>query len=161
VTFRRLVQAVVHGWFITASLLSAEFPKPFSSETRGGLITAAEAAATFQLPPGFKVSVFASEPDLNQPIAMAFDPRGRLWVAENYTYAEAGVNFATNLNDRVLIFEDENHDGRFDKRTVFWDQAKILTSVESLSNQHRNAARCSPPHVFHIGQVSQRESAAL
>jgi putative membrane-bound dehydrogenase-like protein len=130
VTFRRLVQAVVHGWFITASLLSAEFPKPFSSETRGGLVTAAEAAATFQLPPGFKVSVFASEPDLNQPIAMTFDPRGRLWVAENYTYAEAGVNFATNLNDRVLIFEDENHDGRFDKRTVFWDQAKILTSVE-------------------------------
>lgn len=129
-TFRRIVQAVVHGWFITASLLSAEFPKPFSSETRGGLTTAAEAAATFQLPPGFKVSVFASEPDLNQPIAMAFDPRGRLWVAENYTYAEAGVNFATNLNDRVLIFEDENQDGRFDRRTVFWDQAKILTSVE-------------------------------
>ncbi len=110
--------------------LSAGFPNPFSSEKRGEPMAPAEAAASFQLPPGFKVSVFAAEPDLNQPISLTFDPRGRLWVAENYTYAEAGVNFATNLNDRVLIFEDRDNDGRFDKRTVFWDQAKILTSVE-------------------------------
>ncbi len=82
------------------------------------------------MPPGFRVNVFAAEPDVQQPISLTFDPRGRLWVAENYTYAEAGVNFATNLNDRVLIFEDQDHDGRFDRRTVFWDQAKILTSVE-------------------------------
>ncbi len=123
------VLALVHGLLIT-SPLSADFPQPFSSEKRGGLPTAAEAAASFRLPPGFQVSVFAAEPHVSQPIAMTFDPRGRLWVAENYTYAEAGVNFATNLNDRVLVFEDADHDGRFDKRTVFWDQAKILTSVE-------------------------------
>jgi putative membrane-bound dehydrogenase-like protein len=61
---------------------------------------------------------------------MAFDLRGRLWVAENYTYAESGVNFATNLMDRIVILEDRDADGRSDLRTVFWDQAKILTSVE-------------------------------
>ncbi len=93
-------------------------------------MSAAEAARSFKMPPGFKVTVFASEPDVRQPIAMTFDPRGRLWVAENYTYAEAKVRFDTNLSDRVLIFEDTNHDGHFDKRTVFYDRAKVLTSVE-------------------------------
>ena len=66
-------------------------------------MSAAEAARSFDLPKGFRVSVFAAEPDVRQPIAMAFDTRGRLWVAENYTYAEAKVNFATNLNDRMLV----------------------------------------------------------
>lgn len=129
VMFRWLLQLVIHGCLIT-SLSSAGFPDLFSSEKRAGLVPAAEAAASFRLPPGFKVTVFAAEPDVQQPISMTFDPRGRLWVAENYTYAEAGVNFATNLNDRVLVLEDQDHDGRFDRRTVFWDQAKILTSVE-------------------------------
>ena len=39
-------------------------------------------------PEGFRVSVFAAEPDVQNPIAMAWDRRGRLWIAENYTYAE-------------------------------------------------------------------------
>jgi putative membrane-bound dehydrogenase-like protein len=89
-----------------------------------------EAARTFKMPEGFRVSVFAGEPDVRQPIAMATDPRGRLWVAENYTYAESKRGYETRYNDRILIFEDVNGDGRFDKRTVFWDQGKILTSVE-------------------------------
>ncbi len=110
-------------------VVAADFPEPTDSETRGVPLPAAAAAAGFQLPPGFKVSVFASEPDIRQPIALAFDSRGRLWVAENFTYAESKVNFAREFNDRVLILEDLNHDGRADRRTVFWDQAKLLTSV--------------------------------
>ncbi len=108
-----------------------QFPEPYDTEKSGKApMSAEDAAKTFKMPPGFKVSVFASEPDVRQPIAMAFDPRGRLWVAENYTYAEAAVKFATNLSDRVVIFEDTDNDGRFDKRIVFYDKAKILTSVE-------------------------------
>ena len=38
------------------------------------------------VPPGFKVTLFAGEPDVVQPIAMAIDDRGRLWVAEAYSY---------------------------------------------------------------------------
>ena len=107
------------------------FPEPYDSEKAGKApMSAEEAAKTFKMPPGFKVSVFASEPDVRQPIAMAFDPRGRLWIAENYTYAEASVKFATNLSDRVVIFEDADNDGRFDKRSIFYDKAKLLTSVE-------------------------------
>ena len=41
------------------------------------------------VPPGFKVTLFAGEPDVVQPIAMAIDDRGRLWVAEAYSYPDA------------------------------------------------------------------------
>src|SRR6266700_6641526 len=38
------------------------------------------------LPPGFKMQLFAGEPDVKQPIAFCLDDRGRVWVAEGYTY---------------------------------------------------------------------------
>ena len=90
----------------------------------------AEAAAHVTAPPGFHATLFAGEPDICQPIAMAFDDRGRLWVAENYSYTGVGVNaFDTNRHDRILIFEDSKGAGHFDKRTVFWDQGVRLTSI--------------------------------
>ncbi len=48
-----------------------------------------EAARAMTVPPGFQVSLFAGEPDVVQPIAMAIDDRGRLWVAEAYSYPSA------------------------------------------------------------------------
>lgn len=81
------------------------------------------------VPPGFQVSLFAAEPDVKQPIAMTFDDRGRLWVAECHTYADRVKNFDLNQSDRLIILEDVDNDGRFDKRTVFWDKGKKLTSV--------------------------------
>ena len=91
---------------------------------------AAEAVAKMQLPPGFKATLFASEPEVQNPISMAWDARGRLWVAENYTYAEGGRKFDMNLRDRILIFEDTDGDGKFDSRKVFTDELQMLTSIE-------------------------------
>src|SRR5215213_54114 len=91
---------------------------------------AEEAAAKWKVPPGFKVTVFAAEPDVQNPIACAWDPRGRFWVAENYTYSERSLKFDPRLRDRVLIFEDADGDGRHDKRTVFFEDVQHLTSVE-------------------------------
>ena len=56
--------------------------------------------------------------------------RGRLWVAENYTYSDSTQRFDLRLRDRVLIFEDADGDGRVDKRTVFTDEVQRLGSVE-------------------------------
>ena len=92
-------------------------------------IPVAQAAQQVTLPPGFKASLFAGEPDIRQPIAMTFDDRGRLWVAECYTYADLKTNYDMNLRDRIVIFEDSKGTGHFDKRTVFWDQGKRLTSI--------------------------------
>jgi putative membrane-bound dehydrogenase-like protein len=89
-----------------------------------------QAAAGFRVSPGFHVQAFAAEPDVENPVAMAWDPRGRLWIAENFTYAELPTKFDLRLRDRVLIFEDADGDGRFDKRTVFTEDVQMLTSVE-------------------------------
>jgi len=113
----------------TASLCAADFPKPFNSE-KGDPMPAEEVARTMQLPPGFKCQVFAAEPDVQQPIAMAWDAKGRLWVAENYTYAENPARWDTNLRDRIIILEDKDGDGKHDGRKVFWEQGSYLTSVE-------------------------------
>src|SRR5215472_8237298 len=118
---------VLASWSMSAS----EFPQPYNSEPNPGTpMPASEAAAKMQLPPGFKATVFAAEPDVQNPIAMAWDARGRLWVAENYTYAEGGRKFDLNLRDRILIFEDKTGDGHFATRRVFTDELQMLTSIE-------------------------------
>lgn len=111
---------------------AGEFPEPYNSEpaSNGSPPSPADAVLGMALPDGFRVRVFAAEPDVRQPIALTTDPAGRVWVAENYTYAESKRGFDTQLKDRILVFEDRDRDGRFDRRTVFWDQASILTSLE-------------------------------
>src|SRR5665213_1201541 len=91
---------------------------------------ASEVASHIIAPPGFHATLFAGEPDVCQPIAMAFDDRGRLWVVECYSY-RGGPDpaFDPDQRDRILIFEDSKGAGRFDKRTVFWDQGVRLTSI--------------------------------
>src|SRR5437868_4936799 len=74
------------------------------------------AARAMKVPPGFEVSLFAAEPDVVQPVAFAIDDRGRLWVAENVTYPIRAPE--GHGKDRILILEDVDGDGRFDKRTV-------------------------------------------
>lgn len=82
-----------------------------------------EAAALISVPEGFGVTLFAGEPDVRQPIAMQIDDKGRLWVAESYSYKE----WEMKGQDRILIFEDVDNDGRFDKRTLFWDKGTHLS----------------------------------
>src|ERR1700692_758898 len=53
--------------------------------------TPEESLKKITVPPGFRVTLFAGEPDVRQPIALALDDRGRLWVAECYTYAGGPV----------------------------------------------------------------------
>jgi putative membrane-bound dehydrogenase-like protein len=86
------------------------------------------AAKAMTAPPGFKVTLFAGEPDVVQPIAMSFDTRGRLWVVECKSYP----NWRTDGkgNDRVVILEDTDGDGVHDKRTVFLDNGSNLSGIE-------------------------------
>ncbi len=87
-----------------------------------------EAVRRLTLPPGFKATLCAAEPDVVQPIAMTLDPRGRLWVVENRAYPIwLG---GPRGQDRILIFEDADGDGRFDRRTVFYDKGTNLTGIE-------------------------------
>jgi putative membrane-bound dehydrogenase-like protein len=87
-----------------------------------------DASHHMTLPAGFKATLFAGEPDLVQPIAFTFDDRGRLWVVESYSYPHWTKE--KEGRDRVLIFEDTDGDGRFDKRTVFWDKGANLSGIQ-------------------------------
>jgi len=110
----------------------AQFPEPYDSEPdkTAKPPAAVEAVKMFQLPEGFNATVFAAEPEVRNPIGMAWDARGRMWVAENFTYAESKKRFELELRDRVLVLHDEDGDGRADERKVFADNLQMLTSVE-------------------------------
>ena len=80
-----------------------------------------------QAPVDFRLELFASEPDIINPICLAWDERGRLWVAETTDYpntvrSEGG-------NDKIKILEDTDGDGKCDQVTVFADGLNIPTSI--------------------------------
>ncbi len=85
------------------------------------------------VPRGFHVELFAAEPDLGgKPIAIAWDERGRLWVAETYDYPNE-LQPQGEGRDRIRICEDTDGDGRADKITVFAEQLSIPTSLTFAS----------------------------
>jgi putative membrane-bound dehydrogenase-like protein len=87
---------------------------------------AEQVAAGMKLPDGFKAQVFAAEPMVRQPIDMKFDARGRLWVAEAYSYGE----WSRRGQDRIVILTDRDGDGKADERNVFASGLHHLTSLE-------------------------------
>jgi putative membrane-bound dehydrogenase-like protein len=119
--------AVLWGHALFPSLAD-DFPPVVNSQNPADRPpTPEEAAAAITVPAGFRVSLFAGEPDVAQPIAFELDDRGRVWVVECYTYDSR--NFSDKFRDRVLIFEDTDNDGRFDVRTVFWDRDRCVTGI--------------------------------
>ncbi len=81
----------------------------------------ADAVKTLAVPEGYKVELFASEeqfPDLANPVKLSFDNRGRLWVATMPSYPQWRPGDA-KPDDKILILEDTNGDGRADKQTIF------------------------------------------
>ena len=80
------------------------------------------------VPPGFEVKLFAAEPDIANPLYMAWDERGRLWVAETEDYPNDLKEAEGAGSDRIKILEDTDGDGRADKFTVFADSLSIPTS---------------------------------
>jgi putative membrane-bound dehydrogenase-like protein len=81
-----------------------------------------------QVPPGFELQLFAAEPDITKPIAMAWDERGRLWIAETVDYPNT-IEPGAKGRDRIKILEDTNHDGKADKFTVFAEGLNIPTGL--------------------------------
>ena len=102
-------------------------PTNLDNYTHAGLAPE-EAARAMTVPPGFKVTLFAGEPDVVQPIAMAIDDRGRIWIAEAYSYPRRVPE--KQARDRILIFEDADGDGRFDSRKVFADHLNLVSGLE-------------------------------
>src|SRR5690606_27987363 len=82
-----------------------------------------------QVPVDFDIKLFASEPDIQNPIAMAWDEKGRLWIVESVDYPNTFVETDGLANDRIKILEDTDGDGVADKFTVFAEDLNIPTSI--------------------------------
>ncbi len=90
-----------------------------------------EAIKHMKLASGLKVNLYASErefPDLAKPVQMAWDPQGRLWVAVWPSYPHWKPK--DEMNDKLLVFEDTNGDGKADKCTVFAEHLHCPTGFE-------------------------------
>lgn len=111
---------------------------------QGGAQTAAETVKSFEMQPGFKASVIAAEPLITKPIAMQWDGRGRLWIAETPEYPngrrplttdswkETGVlepgKYDRPAKDRISILTDPDKNGQFTKKKVFYEGLELLTA---------------------------------
>jgi len=83
------------------------------------------------VPKGCQVNLFASEerfPELISPVQMAFDTKGRLWVAAWPSYPERRPT--DKIGDKLLVFEDKNGDGKADKVTTFLDGLNCPTGFQ-------------------------------
>ncbi len=87
-----------------------------------------ESMALTQVPVGFELQLFASEPDIINPIHMDWDSRGRLWVIETIDYPNTVKEDKEKGDDKIKILEDTDGDGKADKVTVFADKLNIPTS---------------------------------
>src|SRR5688572_10799560 len=95
---------------------------PFKGEPK---TSAEKTVAQFYVPEGFRVDLVLSEPDLHQPIAFTFDERGRLWIAEAYSYPTKRA--PGEGEDKIVIFEDKDGDGKLETRKVFAEKLNLVS----------------------------------
>lgn len=96
------------------------------SKPPGPALSPADALAKMSVPDGFHVELVAAEPDIMNPVAMAFDERGRIWVTESFEYPrhEPGPG-----RDRIKILEDQDGDGRFETVKIFAEGLNIPSGI--------------------------------
>ena len=109
------------------------------------------------VPDGFKVTLFAGEPDVVQPIAFTFDDRGRLWVVECLSYPKWTEPTARQGKDRVLIFEDTDGDGTLRQAHRLPRQAAPTSPASSSASAASGSART--PNLLFIPDQERRRQA--
>ena len=86
-----------------------------------------QAHPKFTVADGYELTLWAENPLLHKPTQMNFDPQGRLWVASSETYPQ--VEVGQTPNDKIVVLQDSDGNGKADKSTVFADGMLIPTGV--------------------------------
>ncbi len=95
-----------------------------------------ESMKTFYLPEGYKVELVASEPMIDEPVTIAWDGNGRMYVAEMNTYMQDVDGSGTNQSiSKIKMLEDLDGDGKMDKSTVFIDSLLLPRMILPLENE--------------------------
>ena len=117
-----------------------------------------EAAAAMTLPPGYSVTAWAGEPMLTQPMAFAWDDKGRLWVAENRDYESRATGFSGSGDSRIVILEDTDRDGKADVRKVFLEG---IAFPAALAVGFEGVFVGAPPHLLFVPDRDKDDRADL
>src|SRR5262245_49126420 len=83
---------------------------------------------SFLVADDFEVNLYAADPLIAKPIQMNFDPAGRLWLVNSEVYPQ--IKPGQTANDKVLVLEDLDGDGKAEKTSVFADGLLIPTGIE-------------------------------
>ena len=118
--------------------------QPVSSDSPA--LSPEDALKSFYMPPGYRVELVASEPLIQEPVAIDWDLEGRLWAVEmpGFMANIRGSNEHEPIG-RVVVLEDTDGDGRMDKRTVFADHLVLARSLKVLD---RGVLVAEPPNVW-------------
>ncbi|MCW5909818.1 MAG: HEAT repeat domain-containing protein [Cyclobacteriaceae bacterium] len=102
-------------------------PKPLSPK---------ESIKKIQLPPGYRVELVASEPMVQEPVAIAWDGNGRMYVVQMNTYMkDANATEEYEPTSRIMRLEDTNGDGVMDKFSVFADSLVLPRTVLPVGDE--------------------------
>lgn len=97
--------------------------------SNGKPLTPREEQMTFRTLPGLHVELVACEPQVVDPVALAFDEKGRLYVAEMHGYPNEGVGTGNISSGKIRQLEDKDGDGFFETSTVYADNLRLPTGV--------------------------------
>ncbi|HMF15303.1 MAG TPA: hypothetical protein VKE94_23475, partial [Gemmataceae bacterium] len=119
--------------FVVASLLACLMLAAAMADSKPGVPVAGplspkEELATFRVAKGFKVEFVASEPDVIDPVAMAFDEDGRLFVAEMHGYPNKGVGTGDITSGKIKLLEADEREV-YNRCTTFAEGLRFPTSV--------------------------------
>ena len=105
-----------------------------------------DALLTFHLPEGFRIELVASEPLITDPVEIAFDAEGHLYVAEMEDYPAEGPP-----GGRIMILEDRDSDGHYESGNVFADS---LPYVNGVMPWHEGVLVTSAPHILYLADTN-------
>ncbi len=110
----------------SSSALPDDFIPRRQNTPPGPPLTPQQAMAKMTLPPGFRIELIAAEPAIQNPVAMAFDDRGRIFVTESFEYPrrEPGPG-----RDKIKILEDQDGDGIAETVKVFAEGLNIPSGI--------------------------------
>ncbi|HEX6223454.1 MAG TPA: c-type cytochrome [Chryseolinea sp.] len=143
-----MIKPLKHLSILLAAYLATGCNKPFQADNKEPVRTAVlanpspeylspeESMKSFNVPEGFRLELVASESMLNEPVAIAWDGNGRMFVAEMSTYMQDVDGTGTREPiGRILLLEDTDNDGRMDKRSVYIDSLVLPRMILPLDDR--------------------------
>jgi len=140
-----LVLLATGHWSLTTTTTAQD--DPFAMGVRPTpWLSPADEQKLFKLPPGFEIQLVAAEPDIQKPLNMAFDERGRIWLTSTVEYPYAAPAGRPG-KDSIRVLEDTDGDGRFEKMTVFADGLNIPIGIYPWKG---GCVAYSIPNIWHF-----------